>query len=59
MTRITTFLISDEKTGKLKELRCMKCPAERACASMSDMLDECEFYVVLGGNEYCTFSDEE
>ena len=54
MTRITTLRISDEQTGRLKELRCLRCLTSRPCVSVSDLIDECEYYVVLGGNEYCT-----
>lgn len=59
MTRITTLRISDEQTGRLKELRCMRCLTERPCVEVSDMIDECEHYVMLGGNEYCTREDDE
>ena len=59
MTRITTLRISDEQTGRLKELRCMRCLTSRPCVSVSDLIDECEYYVVLGGNEYCTQEDDE
>lgn len=59
MKRITTISIHDERTGRVSEIRCLQCHLDTPCVSVSDGLDECEFYVVLGGIEYCTLNDEE
>lgn len=59
MTRITTINISDGRTGRISEIRCMQCGLDTPCVSVSDGLDVCEFYVCSGGIEYCTLNDEE
>jgi hypothetical protein len=59
VTRITTINVSDGRAGSVNELRCLQCPIDTPCVSVSDGLDVCEFYVCYGGIEYCTLNGEE